>query len=199
MSAKKFTGSLNEPFEPILLGLITEQEARSQRQPLLNEKLALILKHYGIAERDSEYQMEALAHCLLRDFVPGFQVADPNKGVGRKQVWNVVRLSFLVCEMRRCISQTTIPRTELAAARILAKKDPWKTICAMTSHEKQGDGEDERAETLRRLYTTAKGKTPDFASRKYERQKAGRPLNKFDSYDSMLKSLIRDNFRVPFV
>jgi hypothetical protein len=197
--AAKFKGKLNQRLEPIFFGIISEEEARQQRAPLIAERLALILEHYGIADTNHEQQMTKLAHCLLRDFVKGFQVADPYKSVGAKSVWNVVRRSFLVCEMERCIAQTTPPRTELEAARLLAQKEPWKTICAMGAHQKGGSRLDEAAETLRRRYSISKRSTPDFARRQYERQITGRRRNKFDSYDSMLLHIAKSDPRLPFI
>lgn len=201
--AKELKGKLNERLEPIFLGVISEDEATERRARLVAERMALILEHYAIADADPLQQMTALAHCLLRDYVKGFQVADPNKTVGAKSVWNVARVSFLVCEMERCMAETNPRRLEDEAAKLLAGREPWKTICAMSTHDKaayrKGDRLDETAETLRRRYSASKHTAPDFAHRKYERQISGRRLSKYDSYDSMLLSLAAHDFRVPFI
>lgn len=200
---KKLEGKLNERLEPIFLGLISEDEARERRAPLIAERMALILEHYQITGASPEQQMTALAHCLLRDYVKGFQVADPNKKVGAKGVWNAVRTSFLVCEMERCMAETKPHRLADEAARLLADREPWKTICAMSTHDKTGYRKgkrlDETAETLRHRYSAVKRTAPDFARRKYERQISGRRLSKYDSYDSALLSLAAQDFRVPFI
>jgi len=197
--AKELKRKLNERLEPIFLGLISEDEARERRAPLVAERMALILEHYRITDANPDQQMTALAHCLLRDYVRGFQVADPNKTVGAKGVWNAVRVSFLVCEMERCMAETKPPRTAKGAAKLLAQKEPWKTICAMSAHEGKGDRLDETAETLRRRYSASKRTAPDFARRKYQRQISGRRLGKHDSYGSMLLSLAAHDFCAPFI
>lgn len=200
---KELTGKLNERLEPIFLGLVSEDEAMARRAQLVAERMALILEHYRITDANPDQQMTVLANCLLRDYVKGFQVADPNKTVGAKSVWNVVRVSFLVCEMERCMAETNPRRREDEAAKLLARREPWKTICAMSTHDKasyrQGNRLDETAESLRRRYSVSKLTAPDFARRQYERQISGRRRSKYDSYDSMLMSLARQDFRLPFI
>ena len=156
---KKFDGVLAEPLPPIFiqpmrvfLGLDgSSPEEKEARERLLKQKIALIKQHYGIDESTHEKSMEQLAYRLLKDFVPGFQVANPHAVKGRPLVWSPFRISFLVREMNVCMAEKK--RSASDAANLLAKREPWKALCAMTK------AEENPAEVLRKKFTDARDLT----------------------------------------
>ncbi len=193
---KKFIGLLNEPLKPITTDNLADflrgspnPDFLRERNELEKEKLRQVFAHYAIKEADALGRYQRLAMCLLRDFVPGFQVKDPNVSVGRERVWTVDRLSFLLHEMELYMGLKKAGAKQ--AAQVLSKREPWKTLCASSG------AETDPAEVLRTRYQNAlKANTPRFAEHLYAREQAGD--RKPGTYASALKGVVGKRRR-PYV
>lgn len=190
----KFSGELAEPLTAIFRGgLIGTGPCRDtdvqKRVETESRKLSLLATHYGVEHADLNTQTLFVALALAREFVPGFKVADPNKKNGRPQVWTEIREAFLVVEMEREIEFRHHDNSASEAAKKLAKRKPWSTLC-----ERAGSS-DEPAEALRARYFRAKKKNNWAAilrqSLAYERLPENES-EKLSSYEQMLNSLSED-------
>lgn len=159
-SRPKFKGLLAEPLPPIVeskLGAAFGQpflrHQVTSRASLLHKKLRLIMAHYELgSDTNDATNTRLLALHLLRDFVPGFQVADPNSSSSRrKKTWTPYRLSFLQVEMEKLLKSRRgrYLHNEKSAASALAKTEPWRSVCALNESR-------EPAEVLRQRYSQAK-------------------------------------------
>lgn len=187
---RKFSGQLAEQLPPIVDGFslarLANEEAFQvnqwrEREELVRVKRKLVLLEYGIDGEWTCENAEILARRLLREFVPGFDVADPNKPTrpGRPDEWTILRESALVHAMM--VEKQKSPRLnkrQLAAK--LAKREPWKTFCS--SMENPSD-------TLRRRDQTARKakRSVILFARVYEDEGAGRRPP--GSYDEIVQSV----------
>lgn len=193
----KFRGLLNEPLKPILTDNLADflrgspnPDLLQKRQELVEQKLEQVFAHYAIEDGGTAIAFQRLALCLLREFIPGFQIADPNVGAGRGLMWTADRLSFLVNEMELYMSSKKTGATH--AAQVLAKRDPWKTLCSSSGADTNP------AEVLRSRYQQALKKgIPRFATHLYQRELDGdRPPG---TYASVLKAISNKKGRRPYV
>jgi len=185
---KKFEGLLAERLEPIYVDNVADIARGAPNPELLairreseNQKFQLVLEHYKVLDSDPSTQRNELVWHLLREFVVGFQIAAPSSRTGRHKVWDFRREGFLVFEMGRVIADTD--STAADAARVLAGKEPWKTICH------QAGGGSDPAETLRSRYYLARRrkKLSQTANVLYAREKNNPQLAGL--YDAVLMGL----------
>ncbi|MFZ2081328.1 MAG: hypothetical protein WAV38_32705 [Xanthobacteraceae bacterium] len=134
---RRYTGELASPIRipapPTFSGAVTtkrhkefreasaryqkETEAAVSRQK--EGKIRLLLRHYGIADRN----MEALALALAAAHVPGFQViVGGGKKRGPKTYWDGPRLSALNRDVEAV--KTPLRRTDRQALKFLVENDP---------------------------------------------------------------------------
>lgn len=147
---RKFSGALAEPLPPILsnnfsLASLVPDPAKEkrhwdERELLVQAKRQLVLKEYGIDGHWSLENAEILARRLLREFVPGFDVANPNKKVGRTKHWTWGRESVLLHHMKIAAKRHPSFNEERLAAKLQEQKSnddspswpiyrPWPTFC----------------------------------------------------------------------
>lgn len=153
MVTKKFTGELAEPLKPMFRGGLLSTGPFShddvrERAALQVRKMQLLAAHYGVENQDVNLQTLCVALELAKEFVPGFQVADPNKHDGRPQVWTELREGFLIIEMEKEQRKGDGCSVSDAASK-LSKRTPWKQICALARPQ-------DAAGTLRKRYYSAR-------------------------------------------
>ena len=189
---KKFSGPLGQPMTPFMIDLFRQQigappdkDLIKKRIDLIFEKKAMILNHYGIREGTYAEKMVQLADALLRDFVPGFQVANPFVTLGRKTVWTPFRLSFLRYELKQHMLKKKC--NVQSAAKALARVEPWKTLCDRTN------ASDDPAEVLRKRYYSAATRTDViFLSAEIIKALEAEGTKPTGEYDGALKGLAED-------
>jgi len=133
---RRYTGGLASPIRipapPTFSGAVTtkrhkefqESWARYQKETEAavslqkEEKIRLLLHHYGILGRD----MEALALALASAHVPGFQVIGGGQKRGRKTLWDGPKLTALYRDVQTV--KTPQRRTDRQALIFLVKNDP---------------------------------------------------------------------------
>ena len=95
----------------------TETDAAVSEQK--EEKIRLLLQHYGIADHD----MQALALALASSHVPGFQVIlGGGQKRGRKTLWDGPKRTALYRDVEA--AKTPQRRTDRQALKFLVKNDP---------------------------------------------------------------------------
>lgn len=137
--SRSYGGELATPIVPeIILGFegrvtrakakkrenaVRRRELRIARQieKIRREKLALLMKHYGI---DGERAWRSLALRLAIEHVPGFQVFKTKPRRGAPVIWDCDRLLRLLTTVREVQKRSNL--SEKAACRVLATKDEFK-------------------------------------------------------------------------
>jgi hypothetical protein len=125
----------------------TETDAAVSEQK--EEKIRLLLQHYGIAERDD---LQALALALASRHVPGFQViVGGGQKRGRKTLWDGPKLAALYRDVEA--AKAPQRRTDRQALKFLVKNDPdrWGPPKGRRHNERQW------IETLESRLQDAKG------------------------------------------
>lgn len=193
---RKFAGALAEPLPPIFtwtFSLLDNKASREaawrEREALVEAKRKLVLQEYGIAGEWSPETAEVLARRLLREFVPGFDVADPNKQQAcRPKAWTDWRDQALVHAMMLAAQKHPLLNQKQLAGK-LAKIEPWKTFCvSMTG----------TADTLVRRYQRVKKKHPRpllFLRIYREEQTGQRPKG---AYDEMVMMFFKSEQAIPY-
>lgn len=193
---RKFTGALAEPLPPIFIwtfslldNTASREAAWREREALVEAKRKLVLQEYGIAGEWSPETAEVLARRLLREFVPGFDVADPNKKQpSRPQSWTDWRDDALVHAMTLAAKKHPLLNQQQLAGK-LVKLEPWKSFCAEMSNP---------ADTLKRRYQKVKATRPVSRTyqRIYEEEQSG--LRPKGAYDEMVMFLFKPEGVIPY-
>lgn len=123
-SSRKFTGKLAKPLEPFKVGPLADHvtfiAARDAYMAAIDEKMVLLRRAFNI--EPGPFAWHLLAIRLAQEFVPGFKPSVPQ---GRPKKWEPITRAVLVVEIQREMSRTSTDSV-IAAARSLAKRDPWK-------------------------------------------------------------------------
>jgi hypothetical protein len=155
MNKKKFKGKLAARIEPRLLGGVLfpddeEEEKIRKWNEEDNEKIQLLMEHYGVEAGPNSFKFLVLA--LARDFVPGFQ---EKRKKGRKTKWTVHRKGLLTVEIERLIENNKAKGVS-EAAKVLSKIEPWSSFLEeKISNESTPDPQ----EVLRNMYFESKDET----------------------------------------
>jgi len=154
MDLKQFKGKLQEPLKPRKKGLLRRTEKEQTRGEEILEKIGLLLDHYDLKVGSSDLgELPAymiLAYFLARDSgIAGFQ---EEKKRGRKQKWSDVIKAYLVADMVRIQALSVREISAREAARILSRKDPWKSFV----ESKDDSSASDPGETLRQIYSESK-------------------------------------------
>jgi len=153
MTKKKFKGKLAARIEPRLFGGVLfpddeEEEKLRKWNEEDNEKIQLLMEHYGIEA--GPYSFKFLVLALARDFVPGFK---EKKIKGRPIKWTTTRKGYLTVEIERLIDNNKAKGVK-DAAKLLSQVEPWSSFLdEKVSNESTPDPQ----EVLRSMYFESKG------------------------------------------
>jgi len=143
---KKFGGILDEPLEPLEIGLLMDEEQQNEairkRVDIELAKLDQLSEYYEL--RVGDYCSLALA--LAREFIAGFKEAKPK---GRPAKWDQVIRGYLYVDVER-VARDFGPKKRYAN---VAKKPHWAAfIDSVDALNRDADP----AEAVRKQYLAAK-------------------------------------------
>ena len=176
---RKYGGALDEPLEPLRIGLLMSDDKRNEvvreRIEIETTKLNQLSEHYGLATGDHR----SLALALAREHVGGFKEAKPK---GRPVKWDLMAKAYLYVDVRRA-AEMSVGRDKYAA---VAMKPCWAEFIDCV----EGDNRDpDPAETVRKKYLEAR--SDRFAKVAWNAFLMHQHENDIENWDANVSELLR--------